>query len=94
MGDNFPSNAGTPFYCQIGGNLNGTYFSFASSAIVINETAAICTNINLFCTDDPSFNGTILSIFLAYNPQDYIPSATVFAYPAIRLDYLGQYQYS
>lgn len=65
--------------------MNGTYVSFASLAKIINETAAMCTNINLFCVDDPSFKGTILSIFLAYNPQDYIQSATVFAYPVIKI---------
>ena len=60
---------------------------------MINTTFVECPDINNFCTD-VEFNVTQASLFLAYNTQDFTMSSTLYFYPAIRIERLGQYTYT
>jgi hypothetical protein len=89
----FPEDPNTPFYCSVGANLNGEYIRATTKARVINSTLVECPDINKFCTD-VDFNITQASLFLAYNTQDFTTASTLYFYPAIRIERLGQYTYT
>ena len=92
-GENFPDDPATPFYCSLGADLGDEYISATVRAIVIDANHVKCPNLNDFCTDK-EFTGVQASLYFGYNDQDYIVSASLFVYPAIRIERLLTYFYT